>query len=328
MENLRNVGIDSGVAEKPQYVKHHISKKTRDAIFIIIMLAYPILQFVITWSFVNINSIIMAFQDVQGEFTFNNFKVIFDDIFNVNGTVQNHTGVSFLNDRTVILLNSFGFALVTIFISLPLSLLFAYFLHKKMPAANVFRFIFFLPNIIPVAALTFAFVTGFNTDFGGYFAKIFGIDQDLLTHYPTNQILVYGYCIWAGLGYNIILISGAIGRIPKELFESAELDHAGYFKEFIHVVIPCIWPTIVTLVVLGMTNVLTLYLQPYMLDSFGIGRYGTGTIAWNIFDAAQHQNKLNLRRASAYGLFFSLLWAPMIMLVRHFLSKKFEGVDY
>lgn len=328
MENLNELSLGSTTREEPRYVKRHFSKKTKDYIFVVLMLLYPVLQFVITWSFVNINSIAYAFQDANGAFTFDNFIKIFKDLADVDGIIPNHTGISWLNDRSVILFNSLGFAIITIFISLPLSLLFSYFLHKKMPAANVFRFIFFLPNIIPIVALVFAFVTGFNTDFGGYIARIFGIDADTLTHYPTNQLLIYLYCIWAGLGYNIILISGAVGRIPKELFESAQLDHAGYFKEFVHVVIPCIWPTIVTLVVLGMTNVLTLYLQPYMLNSFGIGKYSVGTISWSIFEDAQSQNTLTLHRASAYGLFFSLIWAPVILLTRHFISKKYDGVDY
>lgn len=35
--------------------------------------------------------------------------------------------------------------------------------------------------------------------------------------WPSTSIIVYIYCIWAGLGYNVLLLSGAIGRIPKEL---------------------------------------------------------------------------------------------------------------
>ena len=112
------------------------------------------------------------------------------------------------------------------------------------------------------------------------------------------------------------------------MFESAELDHAGHFKEFIHVVIPCIWPTIVTLVVLGMTHVLTLYLQP-MLISTNEG-YGVGTIAYTIFDtdSTPGVRPKAIHQATAYGLFFSLVWAPIILLVRHFMSKKYEGIGY
>ena len=61
---------------------------------------------------------------------------------------------------------------------------------------------------------------------------------------------------------------------------------------------------------------------------FGIGNYTTYTISWSIFDASKSYNDLQIRQASAYGLFFSVIWAPIIMLVRHFMSKKYEGVDF
>ena len=196
-----------------------------------------------------------------------------------------------------------------------------------MILANVFRAIFFLPNIIPIVALTFAFRMSYTNPFG-YLSGMFEALGIRAGKYPTAQILVYIYCIWAGLGYNIILFSGAIGRIPKELFESAELDHAGYFKEFIHVVIPCIWPTIVTLIVLGMTHVLTLYMHPYLLTNYDTS--STYSIALSIFQTAGNDGAMpnELHQVTAYGLFFSLIWAPIILLVRHLLSKKYQGIGY
>ena len=316
------------VRERPRIHGRRFSKKTLDAIFIIVMLAYPVLQFLVTWIFVNFGALSMAFNGSEYyddfEFTLFNFKHIFDDL---SKTIPDQAYFFNLNSATIVLLNSLGYCFITIFISLPLSLLFSYFLRKKMPIANVFRAIFFLPNVIPIVALTFAFRMSYTNPYGylSWMFKLLGINS---AKYPTSQILVYVYCIWAGLGYNIILFSGAIGRIPKELFESAELDHAGYFKEFFHVVIPCIWPTIVTLVVVGMTNVLTLYMHPYLLTNYD--HSSTYTIALSIFQTAGNDNALpaELHQVTAYGLFFSLIWAPIILLVRHFLSKKYEGIGY
>ena len=196
-----------------------------------------------------------------------------------------------------------------------------------MPLANVFRVIFFLPNIIPVVALTFAFKMAYQPEVGYLYPliKALGISETSLNTYPLSQLLVYGYCIWAGLGYNIILLSGAIGRIPKELLESAKIDNCGYFKEFIHVVIPMIWPTIVTLVILGMTNVLTLYLQPLFLTN---GEGNTWTISLEIWESVSTSNPKALCEAAAKGLIFSAIWSPVIMLTRHFMSKPFSEVNY
>ena len=313
--------------ERPKLHGRRFSKKTLDYIFVCVMLAYPVLQFLLTWIFVNFGAISMAFNgsDMFDDFQFSmsNFQKIFDDLAK---TIPDQAYFFNMNQATIVLLNSFGYCFITIFISLPLSLLFSYFLRKKMPLANVFRAIFFLPNVIPIVALTFAFRMGYTSPFG-YWSGILEAFHVKAGDYPTAQILVYCYCVWAGLGYNIILFSGAIGRIPKELFESAELDHAGYFKEFWHVVVPCIWPTIVTLVVVGMTNVLTIYLHPYLLTN--VDTSSTYSIAYSIFQASKEGTMpVQQHQATAYGLFFSLIWAPIILLVRHFMSKKYEGIGY
>ena len=327
MENLNGLNINSMSRVHSSYT-HHMSRRKRDYIFIILMLAYPVLQFVITWSFVNIRSVMNAFQvtDFYGNVTwgFGNFETYFDTLFHSN---IHNSGATWINDTGLVLLNSLAIGIITVFISLPLSLIFSYFLHKKMPISNVFRAIFFLPNIIPVVALTFAFKTVIDKDVGYLynFFRFIGFPEAFMAKAPYTGIAVILYLIWAGLGYNVILISGAIGRIPKELFESAELDHAGYFKEFVHVVIPCIWPTIVTLVVIGMTNVLTLYLQPLLLTN--ADNAAAYTISMSIFLDAQGDGSA-YGKASAFGLLMSVIWAPVILLTRKFLSKKFEGVDY
>jgi ABC-type sugar transport system permease subunit len=122
-------------------------------------------------------------------------------------------------------------------------------------------------------------------------------------------------------------MSGAIGRIPKELYESAELDGAGYFVEFTKITIPLIWPTIVTLVVLGMTNVLTLYLQPYLLTN-GTGSGLTYSLAMDIFISTASGQQSAYCTAAAEGLLFSVIWAPIVLLVRSKMSKKFDGIDF
>ena len=326
--NFEGTNIQEVSRDVPRSHRRHLSKRATDAIFIIVMLAYPITQFVVTWAFVNFGALSMAFNGSEYfddfQFTFYNFQKIFEDLASNVPDPSNFLG---LNAAWIVILNSLGYCFITIFISLPLSLLFSYFLHKKMILANVFRAIFFLPNIIPIVALTFAFRMSYTNPFG-YLSGMFEALGIRAGKYPTSQILVYIYCIWAGLGYNIILFSGAIGRIPKELFESAELDHAGYFKEFIHVVIPCIWPTIVTLIVLGMTHVLTLYMHPYLLTNYDTS--STYSIALSIFQTAGNDGAMpnELHQVTAYGLFFSLIWAPIILLVRHLLSKKYQGIGY
>lgn len=303
-------------------MKKIAKKRKKELIFICVMLAYPVLQFIITWTFVNINSIVLAFQSIsfEGNVTFAGVDN-FIQIFTTPGTTTTVWGTKIPN-ILLILINSLSYAVVSIFISLPLALISSYFLSKKMPLSNVFRFIFFLPNIISVVALIFAFRMQLDSSAGliYHILESWGITINT-TQWPSTTIIVLLYCIWAGLGYNVLLLSGAIGRIPKELFESAQMDGAGSFKEFTKIMIPMIWPTIVTLVVLGMTSILTLYIQPVLFEyNF------TETIAGTIFNGV-NQGQNQYPYFSALGLFFSFIFAPLILLARKFLSKKYSNTD-
>ena len=123
-----------------------------------------------------------------------------------------------------------------------------------------------------------------------------------------------------GLGYNVLLLSGAIGRIPKELFESAQMDGAGNFKQFSKIMIPMVWPTVITLVVLGMTNVLTLYLQPVLFNL-----NNNETIAGTIFNGIN--NPTQYPYFAAFGLLFSVILAPTILLIRKQLSRRYSDTE-
>ena len=313
---------------KEKRVKKPMSKKRKkELIFIIVLLAYPVAQFLLTWIFVNSYSIILAFQKItlEGEVSFNkfnNFIDIFKKLFNPDyGSVTLRNGVK-IPHTLMMIINSIGYGLVSIFISLPLALIASYFLAKKMPFANVFRVIFFLPNIISIVALVYAFRMQFQENIGlvEHFLTSLGITIDK-TVWPNTTLLVYVYCIWAGIGYNVLLLSGAIGRVPKELFESAQMDGAGNFKQFTKIMIPMVWPTIVTMIILGMTSILTLYLQPVLFQY-----EATETIAGYIFNGVS-TGAHEYPTLSAFGLLFSFIFAPLILYIRKVISRKYSDTD-
>lgn len=292
--------------------------KTGTKIFIIAMLAYPILHFLLTWVLVNIRSVLLVFQKSDfftGEYVWAgtlNIRMLFN---------------SFKTDPKAYIkfLNSFLYMPVTCLISVPLATFCSYCLFKKMPLAPFFRVIFFLPNVIPVVALTIAFRLSFDPGTGVMYEllRAIGVQSKFFGASPSAQIMVFIYCIWAGLGYDVILLSGAMGRIPDSVLESARLDGVGFFREFFTFVVPMIWPTLITLNILGMTTVLTLYLQPYLLTG---GKFYTSTIAMYVFNLAQTGK--NLETAATTGLLCSLVWMPIVLGVRKFMSKFFRDVDY
>ena len=314
--------MEKGIETKK---KTPLKKKTKQRIFIILMLAYPVLQFILFFGYVNFDTILLTFQKFswsEGKYIysgFDNYGMFFDRVFNDPWT-----------RRTII--NSLFYMPVNSLIILPLSMAFSYFLFKKVPLSGFFRVVYFLPSILPIVVMTMAFSFTFDSNLGpvnDIYKWFFGMfDSNVIVpswfgSYPTNQIMIFVYGIWVGLGFNIILMTAAIARIPEELMEYGQLEGIGFFREFRTIVVSLIWPTVVTTFVLGMTSVFTALLQPLFLTPTSPD---TNTIALAIYNSVL-QNE-NIAYMATFGLILSLIGLPIILLTRNTLSKFYAEVDY
>ncbi|MBP5307688.1 MAG: sugar ABC transporter permease [Clostridia bacterium] len=312
-------GISAVKRKKPRH------KSIYETGFIILMLAYPVAHFIVFWGIVNFNSILRTFQRY----------VMWQDGKLVNSWVwaglDNYknvwTGFSRADTKRIIG-NSLGYMVVSNFISLPLAIISSYFLFKKMPFAKWFRVIFFLPSIIPIVVLATVFRFQFDARFGlvNGFLNIFGIESpSWFGVYPNSQRMIYLYCIWAGLGFNVLLLSGAISRLPVDLFEYSHLEGMPYVKEFFRIVIPLIWPTITTTFLLGLTSVFGVMLQPMMIMP---GDANTQTIALKIYNSVRTANETARPEIIAFGLLLSVMAMPFILAIKFGMEKIYADVEF
>ena len=119
-------------------------KKIRKYIFVSLMLIYPLLQFAIFWVYININTVLLSFQRYsfmtqQWKWIgFDNYRILFRE---------------FTQEYSVLRLavrNSILFFPFNNFVLLPISVICAFILHKKVFMHSVFRVIFFFPSIISI----------------------------------------------------------------------------------------------------------------------------------------------------------------------------------
>lgn len=289
-------------------------------LFIIAFLALPTINLCIFYFGVNFNSILMAFQrSVPGRETvwgFYNFKRLFTEGF--TGPVP----VIMESLRNTVIFFSFGFFFVN-----PLTLVMAYFFYKKIRGYKFYRFMFYLPCIIPATVLSTLFRYIIAPDSSGVIATLmyewFGKEMPNLlqdSRYALKTLLAYGF--WTGFGSNLILLSSAMNRIPQEVIESAQLDGITLRKEITHMIIPLIWPTISTILLLAVMSIFT---SSGAILLFTQGKYGTYTIAYWLFE--QVKDGANMEYASAVGLFFTLAGLPLVFITR-WLSNKVEDIEY
>lgn len=294
-------------------------------IFIALMLAYPVLQFLVFWLYINADTFKLTFSrfDVtEGEYVFwgmERYRKVFRNMI---------LGES-VADRAMFA-NSFRAIAINLMI-LPLAVITAYAFYKKVPGEKLFRVLFYFPSMISLVVLAMVFRYMFSAEFGplaSVLNKITGQEVSYLS--LSNDYLwkiIYVFCIWAGLGSNVILMCGAMQRIPAEIVESATLDGVGFFRELTNFTVPLIMPTIGVFILTGVMASSSFVMQPMLLALSGGEQNKYMTVGWYIFEAVQGSEESMIQSATT-GVVFSTINMPIVILAKFAIDKLTPDVSY
>ena len=295
--------------------------KRKERIFLFLMLIGPFVQWLVFWLYVNMNQIVLAFQDQRTEtFTTHNFVDFWESLTTPGG------------DIAIAVKNTFTYFSVNLFIIMPLALLISYFIYKRIAGYKGFRIIFYLPAIVSSIAMITCYKGFINSN--GPIKDIFELfgreipSKGLLGTPETATPTIVAYTIWTGFCTNILLFAGAMARVPIDVLESAKLEGCGTFRELFGIIFPLIWSSTSTQIIFAFTGIFSSS-GPILL--FTAGNYDTTTISYWIFEqvygtgAAGGAGSYNL--VSAAGLCFTLVGVPIILFVR-WLMEKLPAVEY
>lgn len=296
-------------------------RKVNEKCFILALAAYPLLHFGIFWVYVNSSTIISTFMRYSVRTNslifcgFENYVKVFKKIFMGEDPALSR---AFLNSFQAIGIN------LVIF---PIALFSSYAFYKNMPGTKVYSVMFYVPQLISIVVLAMAFRYMFYSDFGPVsllVAKIMGVDKVDLISTSSNFLwpVIWLFCIWSGLGSNVILIRGAMLRIPKEVVESAILDGCGFFRELWSITIPLCMSTI-SVYIVSMSMSATSFTMAPMLIAKSAGAMGRFmTYSWFIFENASTTNPGTIISVTTMGVFFTIVNLPLMIAAR-VLTKKF-----
>ena len=158
--------------------------------------------------------------------------------------------------------------------------------------------------------------------------KIFsGSDRgiEFLANSDTATLMIVIYMLWVGFGSKILILGGAMSRLPEDVIEYGKLEGVKPLREMFTIVLPMIWPTISTLITLIMTGIFTAS-GPILL--FTEGAYKTTTISYYIWTKVYGAPSGGYPVASAIGLFFTLIGLPIVLLTKWICTKLDTGVSY
>ncbi|MDF2992448.1 MAG: spermidine/putrescine transporter permease [Microbacterium sp.] len=149
--------------------------------------------------------------------------------------------------------NTVYFTLLQVPLYVIVSLVLALLLDRAGRASGFFRTVFYLPKMTPPVAVGVLFLLLFNGQNGLVNTVLgwFGIDGPAWTTDPAwvKPGLVF-MSLWT-VGASVIILLAALRNVPEQLYESAKLDGAGFWRSARHVTIPMISPALFFVIIVN-----------------------------------------------------------------------------
>ncbi|GAA1343243.1 carbohydrate ABC transporter permease [Arthrobacter roseus] len=229
------------------------------------------------------------------------------------------------------LLHNLIFAAVVVPVQTALALGLALLVKKSIPGVGIFRSLYFLPVVFPIAlvAIIWRLILArgdqglLNSALAFFSGGAFGA-QDWLGSETTALASVIVLSIWQGCGFQMVILLAALQQVPGELYEAAELDRAGPWQRFLHVTLPGIKTTLVFVALYTMILSLRVFDQIYVLakSGGGLNEGATRTVMYEAVTAAFDQN--NIGRASAISVVFFVI-VVILSLIQRRATRTQEG---
>ncbi|WP_405657948.1 carbohydrate ABC transporter permease [Streptomyces sp. NBC_00079] len=165
--------------------------------------------------------------------------------------------------------NTFTIGVISTVPQLMMALGLAHLLNYKLRGRTVFRVTMLLPYATSVAAATLVFAQLFGRDFGliNYLLGLVGVHPvDWQSGTLASQIAVSTIVVWRWTGYNALIYLAGMQSIPADLYEAAELDGASRWRQFLHVTLPGLRPTILFTVVVSTIGATQLFGEPLLFE--------------------------------------------------------------
>ncbi len=194
------------------------------------------------------------------------------------------------------------FAVVSVILINLLAFAIAYALTQGVKGSNLFRTVFFMPNLIGGIVL------------GYLWSMIFDGLLDLWTTQNLVDNETYGFwgliilLLWQQVGYMMIIYIAGLQAVPDDMLEAAKIDGATKTQTLFKVIIPNVMPSITICTFLTLTNSFKLFDQNLALTGGKPGRL-TEMLALNISNG--YSNMATRGMAQAKAVIFFLLVAAL-----------------
>ncbi len=221
--------------------------------------------------------------------------------------------------------NSILFSAIAVPMAVVLSLMLAVLLDANIPWQSQFRTFFLCPMMVPVASVVLIWQVIFNAHgVMNNLLEIFGFQGTDWLKSDYSMLVVISMFLWKNLGYNMILFMAALGSVPKDIIEVAQLEAAGKFTIFFRIKLRYINSTVLFVIILSLMNSFKVFREVYLLS----GAYPYESLYMlqhfmnNTFESLDYQK---LSSAAIVMCVFMIVVIGILFFIESKAGEDFEG---
>ncbi|MDE6834228.1 MAG: sugar ABC transporter permease [Ruminococcus sp.] len=221
--------------------------------------------------------------------------------------------------------NTALFSAIAIPLAVIIPLWLAILLERNIPCKSVFRTFFLSPLMTPTASVVLVWQVMFHNHgtVNQIIEKFGGTPADWLSSKYGFYVIILMF-LWKNIGYNMILFMSAIGGIPKDILEVAELEGASKAYQFFHIKLRYLSPTILFVLILSLISSFKIFREIYLL----VGNYPIDRLYMLQHFMNNTFEKFNYQKLSTSAVLFSLVMIVIIailLITEHFFGKDVEN---
>lgn len=197
-----------------------------------------------------------------------------------------------------------------------LPLFFAIVVNRIRRGQWFFRLAFFLPYILPSAAIALVWLFIYEPGYGllaGFF-NLIGVGSPAWLSDPNVAIYsIVIVTVWWTIGFNFVLYLAGLQEIPRDLYEASALDGASQWRQTWRLTIPMLGRTTTLVTVLQVIASLKIFDQIYLILQGGPNYSSRPAIEW-IYDTAFTSQRVGYASAASFILFIVILIVSFVWL--------------
>ncbi|MGH2458075.1 MAG: carbohydrate ABC transporter permease [Chloroflexota bacterium] len=205
-----------------------------------------------------------------------------------------------------------------------IALVVALLIHHAPRGAGFFRWLVYLPVILPISVSMLLWQQMYNSQYGYIDAMLRGFGYanppDWLADPHTALASIAVASVWRSFGFSTLLFLVGLYGIARDLYEAASIDGAGGLQQLWHITLPLLRPTFALVLIL---QIGLLYgTQEVLLLTQGGPANSTETVGYYIYQVAFTEGDLRLGYAAAMSLVVGLVMAVFTLATLRFLRGE------